>query len=146
MDKANKKKFIISYLNSSKRRIKYIEDSLNEGDYAYVVRVSQEVFELLTKSLLLKWNFVVPKSHNLSSDLKEIKELCSQKLQNDFDNIITLSKELRRNREIAFYGDEEEGITPNEIYTKKQAEDYYERITDFYNLIFDELKDFLDET
>jgi HEPN domain-containing protein len=142
MDKSVRKKFINSYINSSKRRIRNMEEAFEENDFGYVIRVSQEVFELLTKALLIRWNFVVPKTHNLSEDLYDIKELCSKDFQKEINNIIIFSKELRRNREKSFYGDEEEGITPEEMYTKDNAKTYLENIKWFYELVIGEIKDF----
>lgn len=145
MDKNIRKKFIKNYIRSSQRRLKNIDDALKENDFAYVVRVSQEIFELLSKSLLLKYNFVVPKTHNLSEDLDEVKELYSTNFQKEIYKIIKLSKELRRNREKAFYGDEEEGIAPDELYNKKQAQEYQKNTKWFYDIVIDELSDYLEE-
>ena len=38
------------------------------------------------------------------------------------DELISISRSLRKERELAMYGDEESGIPPGELYTRVDAE------------------------
>lgn len=38
------------------------------------------------------------------------------------DELVSISRILRRERESALYGDEETGMTPEELYTRSDAE------------------------
>jgi HEPN domain. len=38
------------------------------------------------------------------------------------DELVSISRSLRKERELAMYGDEESGIPPEELYTRLDAE------------------------
>jgi len=139
----SKKDFIIDYLDSAKLRLNFSKRAISLNNYSYVVRECQEVAELCSKSLLLRFNFVVPKKHNLSFDLYEIKEMYSKEFQNKFKKIKFLLNKLRNEREISFYGDEDEEISPSKLYTKEEAETYLKQTNDFYNLVLKELNEYI---
>ena len=139
----DKKKFIQSYIKSSERRIKYCNLALKEKDYAYIVRETQMIVELCTKALLNKYSFVVPKEHELSSELEECLELFSDDFQKNFAALKKFSKKLRRQREISVYGVPESDQVPEELYTKEVAEDYLGKTLNFLNVTKKELNDYL---
>jgi HEPN domain-containing protein len=68
MNKEKKKLFVKNYLDSSKRRIKNSREALEEGDYSYVIRNCQEIVELCSKSLIMRWGFVVPEKHDIKKE------------------------------------------------------------------------------
>jgi len=48
------------------------------------------------------------------------------------DELAFISRQLRREREVSMYGDEETGIPPNHIYNKFDAEKYLEAAKKVY--------------
>lgn len=143
MDK--KKNFIKLQLESCKRRIRYCSIALEENDYAYVIRECQTVVEICSKILLIRFGFVVPQKHNLKNELEEEKDLFSKKFQNEIFFIKKLSTKLRKEREVSLYGDTKSYSAPNELYSLKESENYLNDTKKFYNLCYDELKDFIKE-
>jgi len=84
-----------------------------------VVRESQEVVELGLKALLRSFGVPVPAVHDVSEALRKNKRRFSGPLQKKVARLCEISKTLRRDREIAFYGSE--NLTPSKFYTRKDA-------------------------
>ncbi|MFW5704536.1 MAG: HEPN domain-containing protein [Nanoarchaeota archaeon] len=139
----DKSKFIKNYIQTSQRRIKYCENALNDKDFAYVVRESQTIVELCFKALLYRYNFVFPDKPEVSSDLKEVLEIYSDNIKKNYKKFAKLSKELRRNRELALYGDPDADKVSNEFFTKDQAENYLKEVKELLEIVKEELVDFL---
>lgn len=87
--------------------------------WADVVRESQEIVELALKALLRKSKIEPPRTHDVSDILKENRELIAEKIQPHLDKMCEISRSLRRDRELAFYGSEDQ--TPSEFYKEADA-------------------------
>lgn len=101
------------------KRIKAVETLFNEQAYADVVRESQEVVELLLKALLRFANVEVPHVHDVSAILLAERERLPDIVKTHVETMASISKELRRDRELAFYGTED--LTPSEFYNEDDA-------------------------
>jgi len=112
------------YLTRSGHRLAAIEVLLERKSYADVVRESQEVVELCLKALLRYSNLEVPRIHDVSEILSEQKTKLPQILQGQVNRLIKISRQLRRDRELAFYGSED--LTPMEFYKKEDADQAYQ--------------------
>jgi HEPN domain-containing protein len=108
------------YLTRSEKRLKAIDTLFHEASWPDVVRESQEAVELSLKALLRKINVEVPRIHDVSNILQENKSKLPKAARSQLDALCKISKELRRDRELAFYGSED--LTPLEFYTKHDAE------------------------
>lgn len=106
------------YLDRASARLKAIEVLERERSYADVVRESQEVIELTLKALLRHSGIEVPRLHDVSPLLRENLERLPEAIRGEVDRLSKISRTLRRDRELAFYGSED--LTPSEFY---QAED-----------------------
>ena len=113
------------YLLRARGRLKAVETLLREKLWADVVRESQEVVELALKSLLRHNLIEVPWVHDVSGILEANLERFPQALQSEIPELVEISQELRRDRELAFYGSED--VTPNEFYKEKHAKKALER-------------------
>lgn len=113
-------------------RFKALKVLLDEGAYPDVVRESQEIVELLLKGFLRKKNIDPPKWHDVAGILSENKEILSPNLLLNLEEISHFSKYLRRERENAFYG--EEDIIPLEHFDLKIAQDCYDKVNWLLNL------------
>ena len=108
------------YLERSRKRLKAIALLLQEEAFPDVVRESQEVVELLLKALLRSFGMSVPFSHDLSEALNEHEARFPEGVQTLLPRWSQISKHLRKDRELAFYGSED--ITPSSFYTRTDAE------------------------
>jgi hypothetical protein len=95
-------------------------DVLFDGEsWPDVVRESQEVVELALKSLLRSCGIDPPRVHDVSDVLLAERERLPAALQGEVESLADASRELRRDRELAFYGAED--LTPSEFYGRKDA-------------------------
>lgn len=107
------------YLNRARARLKAIEILLEESSWADVVRESQEVVEITLKALLRMSRIEVPRIHDVSPVLEQNRERLPKKIIENIEELMRVSKSLRRDRELAFYGSED--LTPSEFYTQQDA-------------------------
>ena len=100
-------KLVKSYLEKAKIRIKALHFMHQEGGYSDVVRESQECVELLLKALLRHFGLEVPKVHDVSQTLIGNKNIFPAIIQNNLKEICAISRAMRKDRELAFYGTED---------------------------------------
>jgi len=110
-----------SYLKKAYDRLDILDLLFKKGAYSDVVREAQEIVELALKGLLRHVGIEPPKWHDVSSILNEQKDLLPRHLLKDLPRITIISKRLRKERELAFYGDED--FIPTEEYDAKDARD-----------------------
>lgn len=109
------------YLKRCKARLKGIEVLHQEQTWADVVRESQEVVELALKALLRFSNVEVPRIHDVGDILEQSKSDLPPGAQSHVVRLAKISRRLRRDRELAFYGSED--LTPSEFYKRDDAEE-----------------------
>ena len=108
------------YITRAGWRVKAL-DVLFEGEsWADVVRESQEVVELALKALLRACGIDPPRVHDVSDVLLDERDRLPAALHPEIDMLAAASRELRRDRELAFYGAED--LTPSEFYVRADAE------------------------
>ena len=88
--------------------------------WADVVRESQEAVELALKGLLRAFGVEPPRIHDVSEILIAERRRLPESLQDKLDDLASISRNLRRDRELAFYGAED--LTPSGFYTRADAE------------------------
>lgn len=101
-------------------RLKALDVLYESSSWADVVRESQEIVELALKGLLRACGVEPPRIHDVSDVLFSEKDRLPEGLHDDLDDLAQISRELRRDRELAFYGAED--LTPSGFYTKKDAD------------------------
>jgi HEPN domain-containing protein len=106
------------YIKRAEIRLSAIEVLYNLESWADVVRESQESIELALKSLLRTSGIEFPRIHDVSKIMLAEKERLPKSLK--IEELAAISKDMRRDREISFYGSED--LTPSEFYDKKDAE------------------------
>jgi len=84
------------------------------------VRESQEVVELALKGLLRAHGVEPPRIHDVSEILLAERQRLPAEIQDELDALASISRELRRDRELAFYGAED--LTPSGFYSRSDAE------------------------
>ena len=109
-----------SYLVKAEKRLKILPVLYQENDYSDVIRESQEIVELSLKGLLRNAGIEPPKHHDVGPLLEEHRERFPHIADNDIRTLARISKELRKERELSFYGDID--FIPTESYTINDAE------------------------
>lgn len=109
------------YFVRAGKRLKAIAVLHAEEAWADVVRESQEVVELLLKALLRRFGLEVPFSHEPSRVFVENEARLPDAVRGQVPRWAEVSRRLRRDRELAFYGSED--ITPSAFYTRADAEE-----------------------
>ena len=97
-------------------------DVLFDGEsWADVVRESQEVVELSLKALLRVSGIDPPRIHDVSDVLIGERERLPAEIRSEVEALAEISRQLRRDRELAFYGAED--LTPSGFYSRREAEE-----------------------
>ena len=108
----------ISYLEDAIVRFEGLERLFGMRRFNVVVREAQECVELALKGAL-RWVGVEPaKVHDVSEILIEERGRFPEFFEKAMDKLAEISKRLARERGRSFYGDEEKGIPPSELYTE----------------------------
>jgi len=108
-----------AYIEKATVRIKALKFMHQERGYSDVVREAQECVELLLKAVLRNLGMEVPKTHDVSRALQEKQDLLPPSLKSNLEEIVSISRSLRKERELAFYGTED--WIPTEEYSEKDS-------------------------
>jgi hypothetical protein len=110
----------IDYVRRASIRLKALDVYVAAESWADVVRESQEAVELALKGLLRACEVQPPRIHDVSDILLAERERLPAALAGALDELVTISRQLRRDRELAFYGAED--LTPSGFYSRADAE------------------------
>ena len=108
------------YVRRAGVRVQALDVLFDGESWADVVRESQEVVELALRGLLRSCGFDPPRIHDVSEVLLAERERLPGALHAEVEELADASRDLRRDRELAFYGAED--LTPSEFYGRKDAE------------------------
>ena len=115
------------YVIRAKKRLAALMALFKEEAWADVVRESQEVVELALKGFIRFHNIEVPRVHDVSDLLLKESSAFPASFQKEISKLTKISKSLRRDRELAFYGSED--LTPLDFYKKEDAKLAMEQAT-----------------
>jgi HEPN domain-containing protein len=107
------------YVRRASARLRALDVLYEEESWADVVRESQEVVELALKGLLRSCGIEAPRLHDVSEVLLAERERIPKAARPELDRLAAISRELRRDRELAFYGAED--LTPSSFYSEADA-------------------------
>lgn len=93
---------------------------LEKESYSDVVREAQETVELALKGMLREVGIEPPKWHDVGELLVTYAERFPVSVKTRVTRLAEISKWLREERELAFYGDDD--VIPSEHYDRAQAE------------------------
>ncbi len=96
-----------SYLEKARLRLEVLELLRARAGYSDVVREAQELVELATKAMLRHVGIEPPKWHDVGSILVEHGERFSPDVRARLAAVASASRDLRKEREFSFYGDED---------------------------------------
>ena len=109
-----------SYLLKVQAQLEVLPVLMAHGAYSNVVRGAQEVVELALKAMLRHVAVDPPKWHDVGSILAQYRDRFPPETRRHIDRLATISADLRKDRELAFYGDVD--LIPTEHYTQTHAE------------------------
>jgi HEPN domain-containing protein len=107
------------YIRRAEARLRALDVLFEARSWPDVVRESQEVVELALKALLRAHGVDVPRMHDVSEILLAERARLPVKLHEHLASLARISHDLRRDRELAFYGSED--LTPTSFYTQADA-------------------------
>jgi HEPN domain-containing protein len=107
------------YIRRAAGRLRALDVLYEDGHFADVVREAQEVVELALKAGLRAHGIEPPRLHDVSDVLIAERDRLPAPLTAEMDALVRISRELRRDRELAFYGAED--LTPSGFYSKDDA-------------------------
>jgi HEPN domain-containing protein len=108
------------YVHRASVRLGAVDVLFEARSWADVVRESQEVVELALKGLLRHVGVEAPRIHDVSDVLLAEEAKLPRALRGDkVARLAAVSRDLRRDRELAFYGAED--LTPSTFYSQDDA-------------------------
>lgn len=114
------KTLVKDYITRAQNRLAAIDTLYEKESWADVVREAQEVVELALKAFLRSAQIEPPRIHDVSDILIDKKDLFPVEMHPHLKKMGDISRSLRRDRELAFYGSED--LTPSEFYKQEDAE------------------------
>ena len=107
------------YVQRATVRLEAVRVLYDARSWADVVRESQEIVELALKGLLRASGVEPPRIHDVSEILLAERQRLPGGLRADVERLAEVSRQLRRDRELAFYGAED--LTPSGFYSEADA-------------------------
>lgn len=108
-----------SYLSKAQLRLEVLGFLRERGGYSDVVREAQELVELALKALLRLVGVEPPHHHDVGGLLLEHADRFPPAVRARLPRAAEISKSLRRERELALYGDVD--FIPTEEYSEAHA-------------------------
>ena len=107
------------YVQRADVRLRALDVLYDAASWADVVRESQEALELALKGLLRTCGIEPPRIHDVADVLLAERERLPDAVRAEVDRLAAFSRDLRRDRELAFYGAED--LTPSRFYREADA-------------------------
>lgn len=105
-----------------------------KGYWNLVVRRCQEAVELSLKAALLWAGVEVPRSHDVGPWLRREAERFPEFFRKLIPKLASISRTLRAERELSFYGDEASGISAEELYSREDADTYLQETEEVFEI------------
>lgn len=106
---------------------------MDEESWPDVVRESQEVVEICLKALLRQAGIAPPRVHDVSGVLLENEPRLPDRVRRRLNDLVRVSRTLRRDRELAFYGSED--LTPTQFYGPTDAQEAFDGARLVYEVV-----------
>jgi len=90
------------YVRRAAARLRAVDVLFDAESWADVVRESQELVELALKGLLRHFSVDAPRVHDVSEVLLAERKRLPASLDAEAERMATITRELRRDRELAF--------------------------------------------
>lgn len=108
-----------SYMIKAVNRLDILDILFQKKGYSDVVREAQEIVELAQKAMLRQIGIDPPKWHDVGMIILEHSEKFPDDVKCSLEELAKISKWLRTERELSFYGDID--FIPTDEYTEEDA-------------------------
>lgn len=112
-----------SFLRRAQAVLREAERLHADGAWNLVVRRCQEAVELALKGALRAIGAEVPKVHDVSGALRRNVDRLPRPLAAEIDTLVSASRRLREERELAFYGDEDTDTEAEALFSQPDADE-----------------------
>lgn len=109
-----------AYLKKAILRLEILPAYIQKEGYSDAIREAQEIVELATMGMLRMIGIDPPKWHDVYSLIAEHRDKFPLAVQQRIPELVALSQRLRKEREIAMYGDID--MIPTSLYSRADAE------------------------
>ena len=109
-----------SYFQKARKRLRALGTLLEDEAFSDVVREAQELVELALKGMLRFVGIEPPKQHDVGPLLLQHRDRLPEPVSGVAERLADISRRLRKEREFAFYGDDD--FIPTEEYTRADAQ------------------------
>jgi HEPN domain-containing protein len=113
----------LSYLSTAEYSLQQARAAHADGVWHLAVRRCQEGVELALKASLRLVGLEIPKVHDVSFFLREHSERFPEWFGLELDRLAHISRSLRKDREVSFYGDEALSLPPERVFTQVDADE-----------------------
>ncbi|HXG04297.1 MAG TPA: HEPN domain-containing protein [Candidatus Binatia bacterium] len=110
-----------AYLAQAALILEEAERHRQAGAWHLAVRRAQESVERALKAVLRAAAVEVPRVHDVGVFLRQAADRLPKAVVEELDRLVSISRRLRGEREVAFYGDEAVGAPPEQLYTAADA-------------------------
>jgi HEPN domain-containing protein len=108
-----------SYFTKVRKRLRALGTLFEDEAHSDVIREAQELVELALKGMLRFIGVEPPKQHDVGPLLLQHRDRLPARVTEATDRLAAISHRLRKEREFAFYGDED--FIPTDEYTHEDA-------------------------
>ena len=112
-----------SHLRQARRILLEAQRHHEDAAWHLVVRRCQETVELALKGALRFAGLEVPHVHDVGVLLADHAERLPRGFADHLERLVSISRRLRQEREVSFYGNEEIAAPPEDLYTRGDADD-----------------------
>lgn len=109
-----------AYLKKAILRLEILPAYIEKEGYSDAICEAQEIVELATMGMLRMIGIDPPKWYGVSSLIAEHRDKFPLAVQQRIPELVALSQRLRKEREIAMYGDID--MIPTSLYSRADAE------------------------
>ena len=109
------------YIGEAGGRTDLVRLAFQKGLWATVVREAQECVELFLKGALRLVAVEPARTHDVAELLRRERMRFPDWFRSQVDYLASISSELAGDRGIAFYGDERQGIGPQDLFDEADA-------------------------
>jgi HEPN domain-containing protein len=109
------------YIEEARGRLDLVRLALQKGLWSTVVREAQECVELFLKGALRLAAVEPARTHDVAEPLRREAGRFPEWFRSQVDHLASISTEMAGDRGIAFYGDERQGIGPQDLFDERDA-------------------------
>lgn len=109
------------YIEEATGRLELVRLAADRRLWATVVREAQEAVELFLKGALRLVAIEPARTHDVADLLREVGSRFPPSFRSEIDHLAAISTELAGDRGPAYYGDERQGIGPQDLFDEDDA-------------------------